>query len=83
MITARLIAEFIELLEQEEAAQTQLMSAAENKQIVTLINHNQAEQAPLNDPNQTEQPTGAGGQIQSQVEDGDDEPLPPLEDYQV
>jgi len=89
-ITARHIAEFIESLEQEEAAQAQLMGAAEGKEVVALINH-----PPLNGDRANlivgEAIASAGeahpaDEAQSQTtaqKPEDDEPLTPLEDYRV
>jgi putative transposase len=89
-ITARHIAEFIESLEQEETAQTQLLGASEGKAVVALINH-----PPLNGDQANlimgeaialageAHPAGeAQGQTTAQKPE-DDEPLTPLEDYRV
>lgn len=80
-LTARHLAEFLELLAQEEAMQAQLLRAAEGKQVVALIN----------DPSLTaEQADPAGGEPLAPTAETaasgdaeDDEPLSPLADYQV
>jgi hypothetical protein len=87
-ITARHIAEFIETLEQEEAAQAQLMGAAEGRSVVALINHPplKGDQAnlieaesivPTNEDHFVEQ-----DQMTAQEPEAE-EPLVPLSDYQV
>lgn len=83
LITARHIAEFIESLEQEEAMQAQLLSAAEGKQVVALINQPPLKAAPEApsviepvDPPDDEPEQGVGPA-------NDDERLASLADYQV
>jgi transposase InsO family protein len=79
-LSARHLAEFLESLAQEEAMQTQLLSAAEGKQVVALIND-----APLNgkaalvEAERLEpRPEAATSTTTDPVE-----PLSPLADYQV
>lgn len=81
MITARHIADFLDALQQEEAMQAQLMSAAEGKQIVALINHNQAEGV-RNDGLALE-PADAADEAVDQVIAAHDELSTPLADYPV
>jgi putative transposase len=84
MITARHIADFLDSLQQEEAMQTRLMSAAEGKQVLALINDDQVAW----DPNPPDPPgrTDSGedpGVAQEQDAGLVDEPLHTFEDYLV
>ena len=77
VVTARYLAEFIESLQQEEAIQTDLMSAAEGKQVVALINGDllNEDQVSL---------TGLEAATMSHPEITEaDEALTPLTDYRV
>lgn len=77
VVTARYLAEFIESLQQEEAIQTALMSAAEGKQVVALINGDfpQEHQANL---------AGLEATVVREPEiAGADEVLTPLTDYRI
>ena len=86
-LTARHIAEFIESLEQEEAAQAQLLGAAEGKEVVALINHPPLKGDRANPVGREAlapvQPASeAQGQTTAPEPEGD-EPLTPLADYRV
>jgi hypothetical protein len=77
-ITARHLAEFIESLAQEEALQTQLLSAAEGKQVVALIND-----APLHEETILAEAERLAPAPETAGMTDLAETLPPLADYQV
>jgi transposase InsO family protein len=82
MITAYRIADFIESLEEEEAMQTRLMSAAEGKHVLALINHNPSgwSHDPLNGRERAH--AEEVDEAQEPIE-ADDEQLTPLDDYRL
>lgn len=84
VVTARHIADFLDSLQQEEALRqqgAQLLTAAEGKQVLVLIDANPKLQ---NEPNPLTQaePAPLTGSTQEQPV-ARDEPLAPLRDYQV
>jgi hypothetical protein len=82
MITAHRIADFIASLEEEEAMQPRLMSAAEGKHVLALINRNLLgwNHVPLNGREQAH--PEEVDQAQELIE-ADDEQLTPLDDYRL
>lgn len=77
VVTARRLAEFIESLQQEEAIQAELMSAAEGKQVIALINGDLLEEDQVNPVEVEPEPVPHPDAI------GTDESLTPLADYRV
>jgi transposase InsO family protein len=78
--SARHLAEFLESLAQEEAMQTQLLSAAEGKQVVALFNDDPLTEAAAHVETERLEPTP---EAEASTTTDTDESLAPLADYQV